>query len=158
MKFYICIFLFLIIQTKFIFKERLIGDFKSHNIKLTIKINPAKRTKEINFNHVVNETICFRFKQKNLSSKVFNRKELKGYAITGINILNYKNQLMYELELYRSNGSFEIYLVYNEMGQLIIKTTVENGKTKNIFYKKSIDTSFFDLAKTLEKNDLTYLY
>lgn len=158
MNYLICVFFILNMQSKFIFKEKLIGDSKGYNIKATIKLDPSKKTEEISFKHIINQTINFREKQKNIISVVFNTKKMNGYAITGINILNYKRQIYYELELYRSNGSPEIYLIYNEVGKRIIKSVERSNKTQYYFLKKNINSDFFEMSEISIKYDLTDMY
>lgn len=157
MKYSIILIIFFNCYQNFIYKEKIVGDEKNYNLKVIFKIDKRKKTEEINFKHIINQKLCFRFKNKDLRYKNFNVSYSDGYVLSGIEIQKYKNHFFYNVELYKSNGSPEIFVIYDINGVLIAQMKTSKTKTEYKFFKKGFDSTFFDETKTLNVYDLTDL-
>lgn len=136
-------------------KEKTVGELSTYNLFVTITSD--KNNNENPF-HIVSQTIDFRLKLKKLSGKSFTVKEMDGYALTGVTTLTIKNKLYYQFGFYRSNGSPEIYRVYNNRGELVAKLTMVRDKTTYRFYRKSINSFLLNNATVLRDYDLMDLW
>jgi hypothetical protein len=157
MKYLIILLFFFNFCQNYRYKEKIVDNENGYNVKVIVKIDGSKKTQEINFKHIISQKLCFRFKNKNLIVKNLTLKKLDGYAVTGINIQEYENKYFYSLELYKSNGSPEIFIVYDVNGILIAKMKNTKTKTQYKFFKKGIDSTFFDNIKNVAVYDLTDL-
>lgn len=133
-------------------KEKTIGNLKGYN--LTVKVTSDKSKKANAFHCIVNQSIKFRQQQKTLATKLFTLKAYDGYAISDIRIVKYKKQLYYELAFYRSNGSPEIYELYNTAGEKLAKCTAARDKTTYAFFRKSVNSGFFTESELVKSYDL----
>lgn len=136
--------------------ERTIGDLNGYHISIKVTSDESKRR---NADHaVVSQKVVFRQKQKILTTKTFTVKAYDGYAISDLSIQKYKNRLYYELAFYRSNGSPEIYEIYNLNGKKLAKCTAARNGTTYTFFSKGIQSDFFEKSKTVKSCDLIKLW
>lgn len=139
-------------------KEKIIGNTQGYNLKVIVEIDPKKKTKEISFHHIVKEKLYFRNKTQILKTEIVDLENLNGYILSGINELKFKNDNIYQMEYYRSNGSPEIFVYFNVSGILLCKETVYRNKTEYNFIKKGLNEKYFDNFKPVRSYDLMELF
>ncbi|MCF6142062.1 hypothetical protein L1S34_12260 [Flavobacterium sp. K77] len=139
-------------------KEKIIGNLNSYNLKIIVETDPTKKTDEIDFHHVIKEKIYFRNKAEILSTEIIEVKSNDGYILTGINTLKSKNKNIYQMEYYRSNGSPEIFVYFDNRGTKLCKQTAFRNKTEYNFIKKGLNTKYFDDLKIVKSYDLIDLF
>lgn len=137
-------------------KQKTIGNPKGYNLLISVTSDKDKKANA--FHEIVSEKVIFRLKQKILSTKKFTIRESDGYALSDICMLKYKNQLYYELNFYRSNGSPEIGIIYSLKGERLVKWTATRSNTTYTYFKKDLSSNFYDKLKFVKRYDLMDLW
>ena len=157
MKLFISFIFAIFLTSNYELKEKIIGNTESYNLKVISTIDPRKKTDEISFHHVITQKIYFRNKSNIIQTKTVNVEKLNGYALTEITELKAVDKKIYRMNYYRSNGSSEIFIFYDNNGSRLCKMNCPRNETKYIFIKKGFKASYFEDLEVIKNYDLDIL-
>jgi hypothetical protein len=139
-------------------KVKVLGNPNSYNVMVSLNLDSSNKSEPASFEHVVSYHLDFRVATKTLKSENMSKADLDGYIISAVIELESKTQKIYELELFRSNGSPEIYIYYDKFGKRLLKKESSGKKLKKEYIGKGVKKEFLDEFTIVNQHDFLQLY